>query len=100
MQNKSPSVLGDRLRMRRLECGIPYAELGKKIHFGSQELKKIEADPARGTNTRVLKSLCETLECTADWLLGLSDVPPPPVMRVQGDTVVSPHHDGDSHAIP
>lgn len=100
MQNKSASVLGDRLRKRRLECGMPYGELGKKIHFGWQELKKIETDPARGTNTRVLKSLCETLGCTADWLLGLSDVPPPPVMRIQGDTAVVPQHDGDSHGIP
>jgi len=100
MQNKSASVLGERLRMRRLECGIPYADLGKKIHFGWQELKKIETDPTRGTNTRVLKSLCETLVCTADWLLGLSDVPPPPVMGIQKEAAVTPKHDGESHAIP
>lgn len=65
-------TLGPRLAARRKAVGLTLQDLALRAHIGARELALLEADPMRGTNTRVLKALCEALHCSADWLLGLT----------------------------
>lgn len=70
---KTPcSTLGPRLAAQRKLLGLTLQQLAHDVGIGPRELALLEADPMRGTNTRVLKALCETLHCSADWLLGIT----------------------------
>ena len=66
-------VFGQRLRARRYKKYMTMAELSRQSGIGAPEIRALENDPQRGTNIRVLRALAVVLDCSTDWLLGLSE---------------------------
>lgn len=66
------SVLGDRIRQRRLELQITQEALAEAIDKDQKQIWKYES----GRNTpsaTVLGQIADELETTTDWLLGRTD---------------------------
>ena len=64
----------DRLKQRRQYKGFSQSDLARHLDVSAQQITRWESganDPAGDAVARMAK----TLECTADWLLGLVDQP-------------------------
>jgi transcriptional regulator with XRE-family HTH domain len=79
------NTLGDRLRERRLLAGISQAEIAKQTGMIQPDLSLLE----RGKKhvwADTLFSLATALDCSLDYLVGLTDDPTPPAPRQQRRT--------------
>lgn len=64
---------GKRLQRMRIRRGLTQAALGKKIGQDQQYISKLERGVLPGITVETLVRLCESLACSADFLLGLID---------------------------
>jgi transcriptional regulator with XRE-family HTH domain len=64
----------DRLKQRRNYKGLSQADLARQLNTNQQQINRWE----NGTNdpsADVVSRMARTLDCTADWLLGLVEQP-------------------------
>ena len=66
--------LGRRISSMRGFHNLTQEELGKKIHVSKQTVCNWEAD-YRSPDASKIRLLCKALDCTADYLLELTDQP-------------------------
>lgn len=70
------AVDGKRVRALREALGWPQMELAYKAGVTQAKLSNIENNVARaGIRADTLRDLCIALDCSADYLLGMSDEP-------------------------
>jgi transcriptional regulator with XRE-family HTH domain len=65
---------GDRMRDLRKKRGFTQSQLAKMIGGNQGQVKDYEQGK-RGLNTETLTKIARALNCSADYLLGLSDSP-------------------------
>ena len=63
-----------RLRDRRIDKGYTLDNLAKSVKTTKQNLSNIEKGKLKSINTEVLATLAKTLDCSADYLTGDSDI--------------------------
>ena len=67
-------MLPIRLKQLRLNAEISQADLAKLLDTGPLQVSRYETGRVL-PNAEALVRIAETLECTSDYLLGLSDIP-------------------------
>lgn len=67
-------IFAERLRKVREERGESREDLGKAIGVGVSQISEMEND-RKGTTLEKLVVLCRHYNVSADYLLGLSDIP-------------------------
>jgi len=72
MNNSSDAFRVDRLIKRRKEMGLKSKELSKLCSMSDMQISRIESGE-RGVTIDTLVKLSQTLGCSTDWLLGLSN---------------------------
>lgn len=66
-----PPTPGDRIRIARLRAGLTSADAAAFCDSEQMQWSNWENNKTRPSFAK-LKLICETLDCTADWILGLS----------------------------
>ncbi len=69
--------LGARLRHRREELGLSQVEVAALAGMRQNMISRMESGDTPNPGADVLTRLCLALSCPSDWLLGLSQIPPP-----------------------
>lgn len=70
-------LIGSRIAVARHARLMKQIELGMAIGVSDQTISNWEVG-ARTPRATLLRRICKTLNCSADFLLGLSDELPPP----------------------
>ena len=65
---------GDRLKVRRTECGLLQRELADKVGISNRNISSYEKND-RQPSYETLVKLAAVLDCSTDYLLGSVDVP-------------------------
>lgn len=65
---------GDRLKNERENKGFTMSALGEAIGVAKQTINSYEKGEKQPTISNLIK-LCEVLDCSSDYLIGLSDDP-------------------------
>lgn len=60
-----------RLKERRLQKGYTQAEIAEKLGVTQQAYQKLETGRTTDMRISTVKRICQILEISADWLLGL-----------------------------
>lgn len=71
---------GERLRALRQKLGYTQEELAERLSLGPRQIPRYEngeTDPAGD----IVARLARELETTTDYLLGISDLPQPPISK-------------------
>lgn len=71
---KGRAMRGDRVRARREQLGMTQIELAGKVGLRDQAISNIEHGK-QSPNAESLTLLADSLQCSADWLLGRTDEP-------------------------
>ena len=66
----------NRLKALRAARGLNQAQLGKMLNCTDVTISRYETGQ-RGLDSETIAKLCEIFACSADYLLGLSDLPRP-----------------------
>jgi transcriptional regulator with XRE-family HTH domain len=90
MDDEGPGGLGKRLRQARQAHGWSVRELARRAGLDASIVSRLEAGKQAGVNSETLKTLAETLNVSADYLLE--------VKRTQSPSV--PTGTGCYHACP
>jgi len=67
-----PNVFGERLKKVRIERGLNAIEIAKEIGLSKSAISQIENGLIYPSATNIIK-ICQLLEVSADYLLGLSE---------------------------
>lgn len=78
---------GDRMRDLRLKRGFTQSQLAKMIGGNQGQVKDYEQGK-RGLNTETLTKIARALNCSADYLLGLSDSPTSQMSILSGNLIL------------
>lgn len=65
--------LGMRLRERRRELGWSQEELARRLHVRQNVISRLESGTVQSPNITMLRRLAQTLNVTADYLVGMYD---------------------------
>jgi transcriptional regulator with XRE-family HTH domain len=71
------ATLGDRLARIRGFRRLTQAEVAKRSGLKVQHISRLEQDHRTHVRSDILLRLAEALDCSADYLLGLTDDPQP-----------------------
>lgn len=71
---------GDRLKKRREDKGLTQQQLGKLINVSDATINRYERD-LREPGIETIKLLSRVLDCSTDYLLGLSDHTRPKTLK-------------------
>lgn len=63
--------IGDRIRLRRQQLGIPVRELAQRVGVSHGTVSKWENNQTKGVPDHHLKKLAKVLDCNILWLIGL-----------------------------
>ncbi len=74
-------IHGDRIRQLRTQHGLSQGALGKVIGKDGQYVSKLERGVLTSVTTDTLEDVAGALDCSADYVLGLTDDPQPPPRR-------------------
>lgn len=66
-------LLGNRVKELRNECGLTQGELGIRVGYTKQAISKIEKNQQRYDDFELIDKLAYELNCTRDYLIGLSN---------------------------
>lgn len=69
-ENALKMVIGDRIKSLREKRGINQKELAQKIGISKSAMSKIESESRKVEDVLLIK-ICEVLETSADYLLGI-----------------------------
>jgi transcriptional regulator with XRE-family HTH domain len=72
------SSLGDRLARMRGFRRMSQQDLAERTGLKVQNISRIETDQREHVRSDTLRRLAEALECSTDYLVGLTDDPTPP----------------------
>lgn len=67
--------IGKRIRRLRERRGMEQLELAQKVNISQSKMNKIETGFQKRIEPEILSDIARTLECTTDYLHGLSDNP-------------------------
>ena len=70
-----PDLLGDRIRTARARYGMSQAELARRIGVSKTTMSQIELGKTPDPGALKVQAICRVLRISADYLLGLTDVP-------------------------
>ena len=73
--------LGDRLAWVRGFRRMSQQELAESTGLKVQNISRIETDQREHVRSDTLRRLAEALDCSTDYLVGLTDDPAPPKKR-------------------
>lgn len=80
--------LAERLKARRNALGLSQADLGKRMKHPISDVQVSNYESARRSpDALALRDLAEALECTADYLLGLSPIVAPKASQQKPEPV-------------
>lgn len=65
-------MYGERLRELRIERGLTQKQLAEKLGLTQKNVSKYELEKL-DLNTETIVKICNFFECSADYLLGMSD---------------------------
>ena len=68
----SKEIIGERLKKIRIERGLNAIEIAKAVNVSKSAISQIESGK-NAPDIVTFFELCQLLDCSADWLLGLSD---------------------------
>ena len=68
-------TIGDRVRVLRQQRGIRQGELAQRIHASANAINMLEVGLITNPHADRIVALAQALECSTDYLLGLSDDP-------------------------
>ena len=68
-------TIGDRVRVMRQRRGIRQGELAQRIHASANAINMLEVGLITNPHADRIVALAQALECSADYLLGLSEDP-------------------------
>lgn len=66
-------LLGNRIKELRTQCGLTQGELGKRVGYTKQGISRIEKNLNKYNDFKLIDQLAYELECTRDYLIGLTD---------------------------
>jgi transcriptional regulator with XRE-family HTH domain len=75
------NTLGKRLRGRREQVGVSQTEVARQTGIIQRDVSLLERGKKHALWADTLRRLAEALECSADYLMGLTDDPTPPQKR-------------------
>ena len=81
MERLSLEVLGDRLRRRRKDQDLSQQELAVLMQIPQSWISELENGKRPHVEADTVYRFCRALDCTSDYLVGLSDDPTPPKKR-------------------
>ena len=81
MERLSLAVLGERLRRRRKERQMSQQELAALMQIPQGWISELENGKRPHVEADTIYRFCRALDCTTDYLVGLSDTPTPPPKR-------------------
>lgn len=76
------NTIGTRIKSRRKECGMKSKELAAHAGISHIQMSRIESG-SRGVTLDMLVCFAKRLNCSTDWLVGLSDDP-----QIQGVSIL------------
>jgi transcriptional regulator with XRE-family HTH domain len=82
-------IHGDRIRQLRTQHGLSQGALGKVIGKDGQYVSKLERGVLTSVTTDTLEDVAGALDCSADYVLGLTDDPQPATRRPRRRTAAS-----------
>jgi len=74
-------TLGQRLAFIRGKRGLSQPDVAKLTGLKVQNISRLETKAREHVRSDTLARLAQALECSTDYLLGLSDEPAPPKKR-------------------
>ena len=74
-------ALGKRLRERREQAGFSQSEVSRQTGIIQRDLSLLERGKKQALWADTLLRLAKTLQCSLDYLAGLTDEPTPPPKR-------------------
>jgi transcriptional regulator with XRE-family HTH domain len=70
-------MLGDRILRRRRELNLTQAAVAEKTGLKQFHISRIESGDIKDAKGDTLRRLAEALDCSTDYLVGLTDDPQP-----------------------
>lgn len=70
--------IGQRVRQMRQARQMSQGALARALQVSQARISELEEGKALGMRIHLLVGLCRELECSADWVLGLPAIAPPP----------------------
>jgi transcriptional regulator with XRE-family HTH domain len=74
-------LLGQRLRERRTQAGLSQQEVAHRAGIIQRDVSLLERGKKGALWAETLRRLADTLGCSLDYLMGLTDTPAPPKKR-------------------
>jgi transcriptional regulator with XRE-family HTH domain len=68
-------TIGDRIRQARLKAGLTQVELAALCGLRQGHITRIETGDIGEIKAETLRRIALALQVSADWLLGITDVP-------------------------
>jgi transcriptional regulator with XRE-family HTH domain len=81
MDNLNIDVFGDRLRIRRRQLLLSQQALAKQMQVAQGWISELENGRQTRLEADTVYRFSKALRCSADYLMGLTDTPPPPIKR-------------------
>lgn len=66
-------TMGERIRMKRLECGLTQEQLAQKLNVRRQVVYKLENGKLKTIDRSRIDQLAGIFQCSEQWLLGLEN---------------------------
>jgi transcriptional regulator with XRE-family HTH domain len=86
MERLSLEVLGERLRQRRKDRQLSQQELAARMQIPQGWISELENGKRPHVEADTIYRFCRALNCTSDYLVGLSDDPTPRKKRPRSRT--------------
>jgi transcriptional regulator with XRE-family HTH domain len=80
------AVVGKRLRQRRTGQQLSQQELAARMQVPQGWISELEKGKRPHLEADTIYRVCQALDCTTDYLVGLSDDPTPPPKRTRPRT--------------
>ena len=70
-------TFGQRIVHRRKQLGLSQLELARRLNLRPEAMSRLEHDGIPNPGKNIIKRLCQVLNCSSDWLIGLYDIDHP-----------------------